>query len=766
MRVVARLFLITFLSVFFVGATEAQITLPNTGGDTSEIALPDPLTPEAVREMVSLLSDAQVRSLLLARLDAVAQTSATGSGDNSGSFLEFVANASTGAVRSVSGAFVAAPLLWTSQAQSFSNFHERLGWQGIGTLFGSLLLAMAVGFAVELVVNRVTHRQYAAALDQEHPDTLRDTLRFLSFRLIHDVLGLGAFFVVTRLVAVWLMPDGLESFAQVIMLNLVVMPRIGAAFIRFLLAPENPQFRIVHTDDASAKFIYRHQIGVFILMGFSIAAVNFNDLNGVSMGASRLGFWLNLAVHLYLMTIIWKVWDGLVPMMRGADPDVSRAEEWAARYYPVYAIGVVVGTWILVNILVGFGQFKLLQSAPHYKMMFILTLIPAFDTLVRGLVRHLTPPMTGEGVVAERAYHAAKHSYIRVGRVVIFGFLVLTVAKIWGLDLANMAAAGVGVQFAGRLIEIMMILAIGYLVWEVVSLWINSKLATEQTALGIDPEDDEPGGGEGGGAGGSRLSTVLPLVLGISKTAIAMIFGLIALGNIGIDITPLLAGAGIVGLAVGFGAQRLVADIVSGIFFLVDDAFRTGEYVEIEGTVGSVEKISIRSMQLRHHRGLVHTIPYGEIPKITNYSRDWVIMKLKFTVPFDTDPNKIKKLFKKIGAEMMEVPAYAEDLMQPFKSQGVFDFDDVGMIIRGNFMAKPGKQFTLRKEIYNRVKAEFEAAGIEFARREVRVAIPGLEGSEKLSEEEKAAVSAAASDVARQQVEDQAAAELVKKSGK
>ncbi|MEL6794938.1 MAG: mechanosensitive ion channel domain-containing protein, partial [Pseudomonadota bacterium] len=86
------------------------------------------------------------------------------------------------------------------------------------------------------------------------------------------------------------------------------------------------------------------------------------------------------------------------------------------------------------------------------------------------------------------------------------------------------------------------------------------------------------------------------------KVAIAVIFGLIALGNIGIDITPLLAGAGIVGLAVGFGAQKLVADVVSGIFFLVDDAFRTGEYVEVEGTVGTVEKISIRSMQLRHHK--------------------------------------------------------------------------------------------------------------------------------------------------------------------
>ena len=145
----------------------------------------------------------------------------------------------------------------------------------------------------------------------------------------------------------------------------------------------------------------------------------------------------------------------------------------------------------------------------------------------------------------------------------------------------------------------------------------------------------------------------------------------------------------------------------------------------------------------------MHTIPYGEIPKITNYSRDWVIMKLKFTVPFETDPNKVKKLFKQIGKDMMEVPEFAEDLLQPFKSPGVFDFDDVGMIMRGKFMAKPGKQFTLRKEIYNRVKAAFKANGIEFARREVRVAIPGLEGAEDLTKQQKVQIAGAATSVAQ-----------------
>ncbi|WP_415402644.1 mechanosensitive ion channel family protein [Tateyamaria sp. SN3-11] len=359
--------------------------------------------------------------------------------------------------------------------------------------------------------------------------------------------------------------------------------------------------------------------------------------------------------------------------------------------------------------------------------------------------------MTGEGPVAERAYASTKRSYIRIGRVIVFGLVLISIAGFWGMTPSSIASAGVGERFASKVIEFLMIMSIGYLVYEVVSLIINRKLAAEQTSAGYDPDTEDTG--DGGGAGGSRLSTVLPLILGVARATIVVVFLLLALGNIGVDTTPLLAGAGIVGLAIGFGAQKLVTDVVSGIFFLIDDAFRTGEYVEVDGTMGTVEKISIRSMQLRHHKGPVHTLPYGEIPKITNFSRDWVIMKLRFTVPFGTDPEKVRKLFKKIGQDMMQHELYKDDFLQPFKSQGVFEFDDVGIVIRGKFMAKPGTQFTLRKEIYNRVNKAFEENGLEFARREVRVAIPGMDDHHKLTEDEKTAVAAAATQAAQEMVE-------------
>lgn len=248
----------------------------------------------------------------------------------------------------------------------------------------------------------------------------------------------------------------------------------------------------------------------------------------------------------------------------------------------------------------------------------------------------------------------------------------------------------------------------------------------------------------------------MPIVHLSLQATIIVIAVLLALGHLGMNITALLAGAGVIGLALGFGAQSLVRDVVSGVFFLLDDAFRVGEYVEIGETKGTVDKISVRSLRLRHHLGPLHVIPYGEIPKLTNMSRDWAIVKLKFTVPFDTDVLKVKRLFKQIGQDLMEVPEIAETIIEPFKFQGVYGFDDVGIIVRGKFMAKAGQQFSAKKEILARVRKGFEEDGIEFARKEVRVHVPGLDNATELDAKQKEAIAAGASQAAEKMTEEAA----------
>lgn len=751
MNRLAGLFCLALILVGLLGLppADAQTGLTAVTGAQGEetadaVKLPEDLTPETIRELVSTLSDQQVRELLLQRLDAVAASKTTETGVGEGNVFTYLARTLIGVGVSIGEAVVRVPRIYEGLATGLANFAKPRGVGGILLLIASLVGAIAGGLVVEMAVTRIASKWRRQIQQMDTPEGLKQTIELLGKRLLLDIVGLLAFFAVTRVLVLVLVPESDRRFADILMVSMVVLPRLAAAFARFLMAPYAPSLRLVHTDDWTARFLYHNQTGIILLAGFSYAIVAFQVMNGVPMGETRLGFWLNLIIFVWIGYTVYRARFGLTTMLIGAEGESTQAERFVARIYPWFAICLVALTWILVEMIAAQGRFDLLADGQQYITLFALLCAPALDTMVRGLVKHLVPPMRGEGLIAEAAYRSTKRSYVRIGRTIVVAALIVLIAKIWGIDFRNLASAGLGARIAGTLFENLFILAIGYLVWELVSLWLNRKLADEQTAAGIDLEAEEPGGGEGGGAGGSRLSTVLPLMKLCAQVTIVTLTVLIALGNLGIDITPLLAGAGIVGLAIGFGAQTLVRDVVAGLFFLVDDAFRVGEYLDIDGTVGTVERISVRSLQLRHHQGPVHTIPYGEIPKVTNNSRDWVIVKLKFTVPFDTDVNKVKKLFKQIGKDIMEAP-YAEDIIQTFKSQGVYDVNDVGIVVRGKFMAKPGKQWMIRKDVYSRVQQIFAENGIEFARREVRVNIPEREDGKEGDDQADSAVAAAAS---------------------
>ena len=154
-------------------------------------------------------------------------------------------------------------------------------------------------------------------------------------------------------------------------------------------------------------------------------------------------------------------------------------------------------------------------------------------------------------------------------------------------------------------------------------------------------------------------------------------------------------------------------------------------------------------------------MPYGEIQHLSNFSRDWVIVKMEFRVPTDTDINKVKKLFKQIGGEMLEHPVLGADFLEPFKSQGVKAIEDSAIIVRGKFMSKPGRQFMLRKELYNRVQQAFQDNGIEFAHRKVTVELPP--GVKLSAEEEKhLAEAAGAAALATEEAEKEGQAQAAK----
>jgi len=198
--------------------------------------------------------------------------------------------------------------------------------------------------------------------------------------------------------------------------------------------------------------------------------------------------------------------------------------------------------------------------------------------------------------------------------------------------------------------------------------------------------------------------------------------------------------AGIAGVAIGFGAQTLVKDILSGIFFLLDDAFRVGEYIESGSYKGTVESFSLRSVRLRHNRGPIFTVPFGVLGAVQNMSRDWAVEKLLLTITYDSDLEKARKLIKKIGLELAEDPELKPITIEPLKMQGVEEFGDLGIKLTLKFKTRPGQQAAVRRRGLLMIKTAFDENGIKLA---TSVRVIGSAGPQQ-----DAAVTAAASQLA------------------
>ena len=213
----------------------------------------------------------------------------------------------------------------------------------------------------------------------------------------------------------------------------------------------------------------------------------------------------------------------------------------------------------------------------------------------------------------------------------------------------------------------------------------------------------------------SRLLTLLPLLRVTTAVLLMVLLVLSALWALGIEITPLLAGAGVLGIALGFGAQALVRDVIAGVFYLAEDAFRVGEYVESgTNTKGTVERITLRSVALRHHNGPLHFVPYGSLGTVRNTSRDWVIDKFNLPLPIDVDSEKVRKMIKKVGEDMKADPVIGPMMIEPLKGK-LYRIDPGVKIFRCKFRSPPGKQFDIRGNALKRLEEGLKKMGIGFA---------------------------------------------------
>ncbi|RYF27235.1 MAG: mechanosensitive ion channel, partial [Comamonadaceae bacterium] len=299
--------------------------------------------------------------------------------------------------------------------------------------------------------------------------------------------------------------------------------------------------------------------------------------------------------------------------------------------------------------------------------------------------------------------------------------IMVFVAQSWIVDVFALVDEQGWRSLARSSLATAVTLFLAFVAWEMVDFFTRPAAATA---------GDMEAGGDGGGSTGSRLATMMPLLRVVLASTICVLALLVVLSQIGVNIAPLLAGASVFGLALSFGSQALVRDIVSGIFYLSDDAFRIGEYIDCGKAKGTVEGFTLRSIRLRHQSGQVHTIPFGQLGQITNFSRDWATVKFNLRFKRDTDLEKLRKTVKKIGDEMQSSAEFSNDFIAPLRMQGVADILDNGILVRFKFTVKPVQPSYVQRVAVKTMITTFATVGIEFADSMVAVQTMGSGGDQ------------------------------------
>ena len=563
-----------------------------------------------------------------------------------------------------------------------------------GPLHVALLLAVFVGlgYGCELLFwrasARLRRRIVASALDTPADRAKAASARFLfglAWVLSFAVGSIGAF-----LLFPW--PPGLRALVLGYLLAVLAL-RVTLVLGRFLFAPGAPRFRVVPMGDAAARLWHRALAAFVGWYAFGYVTIQLLGRFGMGIPALRLlAYLLGLGLLAIALRLIWRC--GLGPAGRAG------AAALAALIYVAWVVGARPAMWTLLVA----ALLPLAIRAGHRAVEHLFRR----DAAAEGA----PPPLPASAVLVDRTL---RFLLIAAGAwVLVWG---------WGVDYGALTNQDDPMaRLARGALHALLVLLVADLLWKLASTAIDRQIALTGPADGahdgehvadLPPEEERRR---------ARVRTLLPILRIMLLAVLAVMAVLMALSALGVQIAPLIAGAGVVGVAIGFGSQTLVRDIISGMFYLLDDAFRVGEYIVSGNFRGTVEGFSLRSVKLRHHRGPLFTVPFGNLGAVQNMSRDWVIEKLTFNVPFDTDVAKVKKIVKRVSQEIMDDPALAKGILEPLKSQGVNTMNDFAMQIRVKFKARPFGQFAVRRAAYDKIRRALAENGIRIAVPTVSVA--------------------------------------------
>ncbi|WP_175939939.1 mechanosensitive ion channel family protein [Caballeronia sp. BCC1704] len=292
-----------------------------------------------------------------------------------------------------------------------------------------------------------------------------------------------------------------------------------------------------------------------------------------------------------------------------------------------------------------------------------------------------------------------------VGTMIVVGiwlaFLEVS-SRFWGFSLAQMAERSVAAR--GITHAVSMIVLTFFVVWLV---WILIDTGIQEAL--------KPDSARRSGRGPSmRARTMLPLLRNVVFVVLFLVAAIVTAANLGLNVTPLLAGAGVIGLAVGFGAQSLVADLITGLFIIIEDTISVGDSIEVEGGhAGIVESLTIRTVRLRDGQGAIHAIPFSQIKTVKNLSRDFAYAVFEVRVPFSADVDEVTEMIREVGAELMDDLRYRREMLGPVEVWGLDRFDPNWMVVKGQIKTRPLLQWSVARAFNLRIKRKMDAAGME-----------------------------------------------------
>ena len=382
----------------------------------------------------------------------------------------------------------------------------------------------------------------------------------------------------------------------------------------------------------------------------------------------------------------------------------------------------ILGTfWYLpALVLVGVSLVATFISAGDtstaLRQSLMCTVLLVLCMVINGLVRrHGLKPQRAHRRRAEYSERLRNFGYTLVHLAVWVLFIELGL-RVWGFSLIGFTE-GEGHEVAVKLLSLAGTLIAAWLVWILADTAVHHALTRSRK-----------------GPANARAQTMMPLIRNVLFVTIFIIAVIVALANMGMNVTPLLAGAGVIGLAIGFGAQSLVADLITGLFIIIEDSLAIDDYVDVGGHLGTVEGLTIRTVRLRDIDGIVHTIPFSEIKSIKNYSREFGYAIFRVAIPHSMNIDQAISLIRDVGQKMRSDPLMRRFIWSPLELQGVESFESGSAILRARFKTAPIRQWEVSRAFNLALKRQLDEAGLDLATPRLSVQVITTDASTPFNE--------------------------------